>query len=88
MDSRLPIRSELGEISINKNRRNKKCHRTGKAMYESQEEARKFIIKMNTGPALFLIGWRLERSYYCDFCKHYHVTSQPRRAGKFAKEPE
>lgn len=61
-------------MRLKKKNRNK-CP-SGKARFASMQEADRFIDDNNRGPGLFLIGYRLERSYSCDKCRGWHATAE------------
>lgn len=57
-------------------RKNRHKCSSGKARFASEQEANRFIEDNNRGPGLFLIGYRLERSYVCDKCHGWHATAE------------
>ena len=56
-------------------KKNKKCAYTKKTRFNTRDRAEKFIADNNSGPGLFLLGNRLERSYYCEYCRGWHCTA-------------
>lgn len=52
-----------------------KCS-SGKVRFASEQETNRFIEDNNRGTGLFLIGYRLERSYCCDKCRGWHATAE------------
>jgi transcriptional regulator NrdR family protein len=60
---------------MRKKSRRRRCA-TGKRRFNDKTEADRFIQSVNSGPGLFLIGWKLERSYSCNKCNGWHATSE------------